>query len=212
KYFFHHPPPLEPILELAPGVGEEAIENRLDKNPDELVRIKRVALEKELEYFFDTIPCKRTRIHKLFALKKFFYINGKKNLNFPRIRILPRREQRVRPEYVPTLEEAWKMADHAGSLRNRLIIMFFFITGLRNSTLRVLKYNDVPTQELWQKDYTIENELNQGKKNIVIIVDPGMKKYHPNACKNGIPYYVFTSEELTETLKSYLNSIKEKNK
>jgi len=179
----------------------------LDKNPDELLQMDRISLTKEIESFLDNIPCKRTRVHKMAALKKFFKINRKKNIDFPEIRILLRREQRVRPEYVPTLEEAWKMADHAGSLRNRLIIMFLFITGLRNSTLRVLNYREVPTKELWLKEYTIENELNKGVKNIAIIVDPGMKKYHPNACKNGVPYYVFTSEELTETLKNYLATI-----
>jgi len=183
---------------------------KLNKNPDQLIQMKKKLLEHEIDSFLDGIPCKKTRRHRRGALKKFFEVNGRKNLEISVVKVRSR-EPRVRPEYVPTLEEAWKMADYAGSLKNRLVIIILFITGLRISTLRVLKYGEVPTKELWLKEHTIKNELNNGKKNLAIIVDPEMKKYAPNACKDKIPYYVFTSEELTETLKNYLDERERKN-
>lgn len=171
--------------------------------------MKKKLLENDIASFLDDIPCKKTRLARRNALKKFFDVNGKKNLEIPIVKVRSR-EPRARPEYVPTLEEAWKMVNYSGSLKNRLIIMMLFITGLRISTLRVLKYGEVPTKELWLKEHTIKNELNSGKKNLAIIVDSEMKKYDPNACKGGVPYYVFTSEELTETLKNYLELLKRK--
>ena len=90
------------------------------------------------------------------------------------------------------------MADSSGSLRDRAIILFLFSTGLRNATLRALRYGDVA------------EELKKGYGNILVPVYPEMKKFEPNACKGGIPYYTFTNEEASQALDLYIKDRIEK--
>jgi integrase len=73
-----------------------------------------------------------------------------------------------------------------------------FSTGLRNSTLRAIRYKDVA--EDLEKDYS----------NVMIPVYPEMKEVDPNACKGGKPYYTFTCDEATQALKLYIKERKEK--
>ena len=110
---------------------------------------------------------------------------------------------RKRPEYVPTLEEALKMADVAGCLRDRLIIEFLTYTGLRNSTLRALIYNETFPEPLLQ-EYTIKKQIERGEERLAIIIHEIMKKRVPNACKNRIFYYTFIPPKVTECLRLHL--------
>jgi integrase len=84
------------------------------------------------------------------------------------------------------------MADSAGSLRNRAIILVLYSSGLRNSTLRALLYRDV------------SQEMTQGKANIRLPVYPEMKLVDYDACKYDIPYFSFTCDEGTDALSLYL--------
>jgi len=94
---------------------------------------------------------------------------------------------------VPTPEEIERMAYATRSKRNRALILMLYTTGLRVSTLRALKINDV-----------IE-EMNRGLSIIKIPVYPEMKGRISEACKGGIPYYTFASPEAVEALKEYLD-------
>jgi integrase len=113
------------------------------------------------------------------------------------------RSGRRRQEYIPSLGEALKMADVAGTLRNRLIILVLTYTGLRNSTLRALVYDEAYPDPLLQ-EYTIKKQLDREEKYLAIVVDEVMKKHIPNACKNNIPYYTFIPPKVTECLQLYL--------
>jgi len=97
-----------------------------------------------------------------------------------------------KPEYVPTLDEAIRMANASGSLRNRAIILTLLSTGLRTSTLRAILYGEV------------REELERGLGRIHIKIHRGTKKVVPNACKGGIEYDVFTCPEATEALRLYI--------
>jgi integrase len=126
-------------------------------------------------------------------LKAFFFVNG-----FKRARALeletysaPTRF-RIRPEYIPTKAEVYRMADSACSLRDRAITLTLFSAGLRNSTLRAIRIKD------------IAEELNNDQANILIPVYENMKQIDSSACKGGIPYYIFTCDEATQALKLYL--------
>jgi len=119
------------------------------------------------------------------------------------------RSSRRRQEYIPSLGEALKMADVAGSLRDRLINLFLIYTGLRNSTLRALVYNEAYPDPLLQ-EYTIKKQLDRGEKYLAIVVDEVMKKRVPNACKNNIPYYTFIPPKVTECLQLYLRELERK--
>lgn len=182
----------------------------IDKNPDDLIKIEDKALEGEIERFLDGYSCRRTANNRKTALKAFFVQNGKRDLEYPHY-YQPSRGGGTRPMYVPTLEEARRMADCAGSLKARAINMVLSTAGIRNSTCRALKYGVVSTNDLTLQDYTIKNEIRKGEKNLAIIVFPEMKKYVPYACKGRIPYLVFTSAETTEALKNYLTERERKN-
>jgi len=120
----------------------------------------------------------------------------------------PTRSRR-RPEYIPSLLEALKMADVAGSLRDRLIILFLTYTGLRNSTLRALIYNESYPDPLLQ-EHTIKQEVEKGEECLIIIVHEVMKRHEPNACKNRVFYYTFIPPKVAESLRLYLQERKEK--
>jgi integrase len=133
------------------------------------------------------------------TLKAFFVSNGFKGARALELETYhaPRRF-RVTHEYIPTKSEVYRMADSACSLRDRAIILTLFSTGLRNATLRAIRYADVA------------EELNQDCGNLMIPVYPEMKEIDPNACKGGIPYYTFTSEEASQAIRLYIKERIEK--
>jgi integrase len=116
---------------------------------------------------------------------------------------------RKRREYIPSLQEALKMADVAGSLRDRLIILLLTYTGLRNSTLRALAYNEA-YPDPFLDEYTIKKEMERNEECLIIIVHEVMKQRVPNACKNRIFYYAFVPPEVTACLRLYLHELEQK--
>ena len=166
-----------------------------DKLPEELVEMKKADIEKLVEEFCyhkrEKQCCNATVNTTLFMIKTFFKVNGFRELEVESY-YQPARA-RTREEYIPTLDEARRMASVAGSLRDRAIIFVLVSTGLRNSTLRAILYRDV------------REELEQGRKNILIRVHFGMKKVDPSACKGKIEYFVFTSAEATQAIELYLD-------
>ncbi len=67
--------------------------------------------------------------------------------------------------------------------------------GLRNSTLRALRYKDVA------------DELDTSEA-VKVPVYPEMKEVDPRACKGNIPYYTFFSKEAVSSLREYLSERK----
>lgn len=156
------------------------------------------------EYFYHKREkgCSIRTVNGLISqLATFFRENGyegDKRINTRKItaRVPPR--YRVRPEYIPTLEEAYRMANTAGSLRNRAIILFLVSTGLRNATLCALTYGDV------------KEELEKGVENLFVKVYPEMRERVRGACKGALQYYTFTSKDAAEALKLYLEERRRK--
>ncbi len=166
-----------------------------DRKPNELIALRRDRAEKLAQEYADSLSNASPRYSNLAVaiLKAFFGANGFKRakaLELETYHAPPR--FRITPEYIPTKSEVYGMADSACSLQDRAIILTLFSTGLRNSTLRAIRYKDV-TDEL-ERDYS----------NITIPVYPEMKDLEPNACKGGIPYYTFTCDEATQALKLYV--------
>jgi len=126
-------------------------------------------------------------------LKTFFRENefeGERKLKVERYHQPSR--YRKKPEYIPDAEEIYRMGYAAGSSKNRSMIFALYTSGLRNSTLRAIRYGDV------------KKELEAGLKAIRIPVYPEMKKIDSGACKGDIPYYSFVDEETIKALKEYL--------
>lgn len=167
--------------------------------PDELLTLQKDEIEKLVENFCyhkmeNEWKSPKTANTFLFMTKTFFKVNGfKGNQKLEIEGFHQSARERTKPEYIPTLEEARRMANVGGSLRNRAIILLMMSTGLRNGTLRALLYSDV------------KDELEKGQTNILIKVHKGMKRVVFSACKGNIEYCVFTSTEATEALKLYIN-------
>jgi len=162
-------------------------------DPDELVRMDPALASKSIQVYGDYLRRRQLSIRTINTtiaqLKLFFKVNGIE-VNVQSY-YCPAR-YRKRPEYIPTPDEVQKMANCAGNLRDRALILFLGCTGLRNSTLRALRYGD------------IREELEAGEKNLLIRVYPEMKEVVPEACKGNIPYFTFTTKEATEALKLYI--------
>jgi integrase len=170
------------------------------KKPDALVRLRRNSAEKAVQKYADSLKTKSPRYSKvaILILKTFFRVNGfkrEKELELETYHIPPR--YRLTREYIPTKNEVYRMADLAGSARNRAIILVLYGSGLRNSTFRSLLYKDVAA------------ELKSAQTNIMLRVYPEMKKVDPSACKGNIPYYTFICDEATQALKLYLKQREE---
>jgi site-specific recombinase XerD len=174
------------------------------KLPDELVALEKADAEKLIEdycyYKMEngwTSP--RTANVNLFMLKAFFKRNGFRGNRSIEVDCFHQSaRERIKPQYIPTLEEARGMAEVSGSLRNRAIILFLSSTGLRNSTLRAIRYKDIAA------------ELAKDKSNLMIPIYPEMKEIEPNACKGGTPYYTFTCDEATQAITLYVKERLEK--
>jgi integrase len=171
------------------------------KKPNELTALKRDQAEKLAQTYADSFRDTSPRYSNLAVaiLKSFFFVNGFKRakaLELETYHAPPR--FRKTPEYIPTKTEVYRMADSACSLRDRALILSMFSTGLRNSTLRAIRFKD------------ISPELLRDKSNLMISVYPEMKEIEPNACKGGIPYYTFTCDEATYAIKLYVKERMEK--
>jgi integrase len=166
------------------------------ENPDDLVKLDHKEVSQIVQNFVDSLRERDLSIRyvnvSLAYLKTFFRVNGfksEKELEVERY-YQPSRYMK-REEYIPTPEEIYRMAYAAGSSRNKALILALYTSGLRNSTLRALRYRDV------------KEELEVGLQIVKVRVYPEMKEIDPNACKGNIPYYSFISKETVEVLTEY---------
>lgn len=126
-------------------------------------------------------------------LRTFFKLNGFMGNRALRVeRYYQPTRYRKKPEYIPKPEEIYRMGYASGSSKNRALIYAIFSSGLRNSTVRAIRYGDV------------RKELENGLEVVKIQVYPKMKEIDPKACKGNIPYYTFIDAEAVRTLHGYL--------
>jgi integrase len=178
-------------------------------DPDEAIGKSREELEALLQDYLDEVrgrSMKRGASAKtvnttLACLKTFFRLNGFSRENGLELRLQGYHQPprtRNNAQCVPKLGEACLMGERAGSRRNRAIIYTLLSTGLRNTALRAIYVKDVI------------KEIEGGYQNLLIKVEPEWNKRIPGACKNGIPYYTFTSAQATQAIKEMLEERKEK--
>ena len=182
-------------------VGPDELLSRARGNPDSMARL--------IQDFADEYQAKGSvrYANNIIHLTKTFFKVNKVQLDLHSY-YQPIRSRRRR-EHVPSLDEALKMADVAGSLRDRLIILVLTYTGLRNSTLRALVYNEAYPDPLLQ-EHTIRKELERGEECLILVVHEIMKQRIPNACKNRVFYYTFIPPRVTECLRLLLHGREER--
>jgi len=174
-------------------------------NPDVLVGKTKREIEGAFQRFVDKLADEGRSIRYINTLiadlKLFFKVNGFKNSKEIEVeRYYQPSRYRKKPEYIPTKEEIFRMADSCGSsisgLRDKAMILCMYGSGLRNSTIRALRYKDV------------KKELEEGRDVIMVPVYPEMKQVVPGACKGNIPYFTFFPKEAVEALRRYLEERK----
>ena len=179
---------------------------KVGKNPDEVVGMKPVWLRENTQEFVDESGQTRGETGNLAraALAAFLKSNGfdggEKKLIQIRGFFSPVRKSLEMTDYVPSKEEIQKMAN-SGKLNNnrdRAIILFLYSSGLRQGTLRALRYKD------------IKAEFESQTIPLKIPVYPEMKEVLPDACKGSIPYYTFINGEAREALKGHLTELESK--
>ena len=121
------------------------------------------------------------------CLKSFFKSNGVS------LRLDPIDRVAKKTEIVPSKEQVYAMADHAGSPRNRAIILCMYQSGLGINTLRNLSYAQVKEQ------------LEKGRVPIRVHITPDVHKKASRAT-----YYTFFGVEACEALSVYLDERKRK--
>lgn len=167
------------------------------KEPDRLIELGVAEASKLVQNYVDSLADKgqsiRTVNVTLTFLKTFFKLNGfKADRQIDVERFFQPSRYRKESEYVPVADEIYRMAYSAGSTKNKAMILCLYTSGLRNSTLRALRFGDV-AEELKTLDV------------VKVSVYPEMKQIDPRACKGNIPYYSFFSKEAVNTLNDYLD-------
>ena len=181
-------------------------------DPDELIALARenpdavVKLVQEFADGFNSRGSVKYANHIIYLARTIFEVNG---VHLKLHGFYQPTRRRKRPEHVPSLPEALKMADAAGNLRDRVINLLMAYSGLRNSDVRALVYNEDFPDPLFQ-DYTIKKQLSRDEECLVIVVHEVMKTRVPTACKNRIFYYTFIPPNVTEWLRLYLRDMEEK--
>lgn len=181
-------------------------------NPDELVSMAREKpdeigsrIQNSADVYNDR-GSTRCANHVIHLAKTFFKVN---KIELALHGYFQPARSRLRPEYIPSLSEALKMADVTKSLRDRLIILLLIYTGLRNSTLRALVYDESYPDPLLQ-EHTIKKEIERNEEYLVIIVHDIMKKTVSDACKNRLFYYAFIPQKVTECFRLYIREMTRK--
>lgn len=170
-------------------------------SPDELVALKRSEIQVLLQKFVDDLNDGVKSLRYINGMAgdviTFLHCNGFKNgkgVEIEKIHVPAR--YRVKGEYIPRPEEIDAMAASCGStlngLRDKAMILCSYTSGLRNSTLRAVRYKDIKT------------ELDLDLGSVLVPVYPEMKKYVAGACKGNIPYRSFFNSDSIKSLKIYL--------
>ena len=174
----------------------KALSDFSDKGPDDLVILSRSKASSLVQDFVDWLANKEYSIRyvnvSLAYLKTFFKVNGFKGSKALDVeRLYQPSRYRKREEYIPTSDEIYKMAYASGSTRNKALVLALYTSGLRNSTLRALLYQDV------------KDDFEDGLDILNVPVYAEMKKVDSGACKGNIPYYSFFSKETVIAIRQY---------
>lgn len=176
---------------------------KVGKNPEEVLAMEPSWIKESVQDFVDDAGTTAPETGNLAraALGAFLKSNGfdGSDRNVIQIRgfFSPARKAIEMEDYVPTREEIYRMAGtgRTNNIRDRAAILMLFTSGLRQGTLRALRYRD------------IRQELEDGVVPLKIPVYPEMKQVLVHACKGNVPYYTFITQEAVDALKLYLREL-----
>ena len=125
--------------------------------------------------------------HVRTCLMSFFKANGI-SLELDTIPRVAKKE-----EIIPSKEQIYTMADYAGSLRNRAIVLCMYQSGLGITALRNLKIGH------------IQEQLGKGRIPIRIRITSRINKK-----ASQVPFYTFFGAETCDALRAYVNERRRK--
>ena len=163
-------------------------------DPDQIANLSPEKAKEAIQDFCDGYAAKKknsTAHIYLNCLRSFMKHNGKKDLELEDYAW----KGSKRPERVPTKDEVYRMAE-VSDLRDRAVLLTDFQSGLRNATLRALRYGD------------IKDQIESGVPVISVHVTPQLKERVPEACKENVEQYTFFGKKATEALRLYLEERK----
>lgn len=167
---------------------------------DQLIALGNEKLSKQFEEFAMFLRTKgvaKGNINNECAFINLFFKKngyGKGNpLELPRFQV--DEAERTTPEYIPTTEEAIKMAQAAGwGSRDCVAILLLAFTGLRNNTLLSLTWG------------RIKQEIEAGYRTVIIKIDPDLKSVNPEADKDNIGHMVCIIPYVLDALLIYVKN------
>jgi integrase len=160
------------------------------KTPDDLVKLpdpEVVDLVRKFSYKYE-VEGKEKMAQMVKTVFKSFFSANNRELKSPHLRVHKvSRTKRTYNKIVPTKEQVYAMADAAGSLRDKAVVLTLWQSGLRNSTLRNLTVGD------------LKEGLLKGEPPLRIDITPDMDKKNLRE-----PYYTFIDLDAVEAIKRYL--------
>ena len=179
---------------------------RVGKNPDEIVAMKPSWLKDNVQDFVDEVGQKRGETGNLAraSLTAFLKSNGFDGSERKAIQVKgffsPARRTIEMADYIPSKDEIQRMANSGrmNNNRDRAIILVLHSSGLRQGTLRAVRYKDIKT------------EFEAQTVPLKIPVYPEMKEVLADACKGSVPYYTFINGEAVDALRIYLKELESK--
>jgi len=162
---------------------------RNNLSPDEIIEKGSEWLSEKIQEFGDSkSESPRYANGVMNKLATFAKVNGL-DVSYESYHV-PARYMKI-SEYIPSSEEIWSMVTSGASLRDQAVILFLYESGIRNSTLRALRWSD------------LDEELKENKVPLCIKITPELRKRDPYATKGLIPYFTFIHSEVVEALKKY---------
>jgi integrase len=160
--------------------------------PDEFVKLPVSTIVEKVQGFCDEYndrDRKSSASNAMKAMRSFLKSNGFK---VQELELEDSYNAMKRPEYVPTKEEVYRMAQVIG-LKWRAVILCLFQSGLRNGAIRALTYG------------MLRDQIESDATPISVHVTGEFRKIVPDACKEGVNYWTFFGPEACEALRQYVN-------
>ena len=160
--------------------------------PDEFVKLPVSTIVEKIQGFCDEYNDrgrKSSASNAMKAMRSFLKSNGFK---VKELELEDSYNAMKRPEYVPTKEEVYRMAQVSG-LKWRAVVLCLFQSGLRNGAIRALTYG------------MLRDQIEGNDVPIRVHVTGALRRIVPDACKEGVDYWTFFGPEACEALRQYVN-------
>ncbi|WP_287584983.1 tyrosine-type recombinase/integrase [Candidatus Borrarchaeum sp.] len=162
----------------------------LSLSPEEIIKKYTLVKQKYIK------EGKNETARKIYIVLRSFFDYHRRRIPFTKRDKVKRTAKRTRIQQIPQKEEIYRMADSAGSLRNRALILCLFQSGVRSNCIRRWTYGMI--KAFVEPKLTVPIHLK-----ITSDIDTKLINYQLTY------YYTFLQDEAAEALKTYIEWRKE---